>query len=207
MEAELSEHTRLIENIIRLGTITEIDYESTAVRVKTGGIDTDWLQWGIRRAGNVKEWNPPSLGEQVMIFSPGGNIAGGIVYPAIYSDDNPPQSSSPTLHQWVYPDGAVIEYDFASHRLLASLPGGTATIKADQVTSDAPLTQCTGDLIVTGNVIIGQTLSVMGTNGSGASTSLAGKLAVSDDVLIGNISFNGHRHLVTGIGNLTETPE
>ena len=207
MEAELSELRRLIGNIIRLGTISGIDYANTAVRVKTGENNTDWLQWGTRRAGNVKEWDPPSIGEQVVIVSPGGNLAAGIVYPALYSDDNPTPSSSPTLHKRVYPDGAVIEYDFASHRLLASLPGGTATVKADQVTSDAPLTQCTGDLIVTGKVIVGQTLSVMGTDRSGASTSLAGKLAVSDDVLIGNISFNNHRHLVTGIGSLTEKPE
>ena len=207
MDAELSEHRRLISNMIRLGTISGIDYVNTAVRVKTGEIDTDWLQWGTRRAGNVKEWDPPSFGEQVLIFSPDGNIAAGIVYPAVFSDDNPAPSGSPTLHKRLYPDGAVIEYDFGSHSLFASLPGGTATVKADQVTSDAPLTQCTGDLIVTGKVIVGQTLSVMGTDGSGASTSLAGKLTVSDDVLVGNISFNNHRHLVTGVGSLTETPQ
>lgn len=207
MEAELSELRRLIGNIIRLGTISGIDYANTAVRVKTGENNTDWLQWGTRRAGNVKEWDPPSIGEQVVIVSPGGNLAAGIVYPALYSDDNPTPSSSPTLHKRVYPDGAVIEYEFASHRLLASLPGGTATVKADQVTSDAPLTQCTGDLIVAGNVIVGKTLSVRGTDSSGASTSLAGKLSVSEDVVVKGISYILHRHLVTGIGALTEKPE
>lgn len=207
MNAELSEHRRLISNIIRLGTISETDYESTTVRVRTGENNTDWLPWGARRAGNVKEWDPPSVGEQVLIFSPDGNLAAGIVYPAIYSDTNPAPASNPTLHKRLYPDGAVIEYDFASHSLFASLPGGTATVKADKVTSDAPITNCKGDLIVTGKVIIGQTLSVMGTDSSGASTSLAGKLAVDDDIIAGNISFHGHRHRVTGIGNLTEEPE
>ena len=44
MDAEFSEHRRLIANMIRFGTLTGIDFVNTAVCVKTGEIDTDWLQ-------------------------------------------------------------------------------------------------------------------------------------------------------------------
>lgn len=102
----------------------------------------------------------------------------------------------------------MLEYDFGSHSLLASLPGGSiANITADEVIANTPITRCTGDLLVTGKAVIGQTLAVLGTDGTGASTSLAGKLTVSDDVIASGISLTGHRHQVTGIGTLTEEPE
>lgn len=208
MDTEFAELFRLLNNIIRYGTITGIDYAGTAVRVKTGDNETDWLQWGVRRAGNVREWDPPAVGEQVIILSPGGNLSAGTVYPAIYSETSPAPASSPTLYRRVFPDGAVLEYDFGSHSLLASLPGGSiANMTADEVIANTPITRCTGDLLVTGKAVIGQTLAVLGTDGTGASTSLAGKLTVSDDVIASGISLTGHRHQVTGIGTLTEEPE
>ena len=208
MDTEFAELFRLLNNIVRYGTITGIDYAGTAVRVKTGTNETNWLQWGVRRAGNVREWDPPAVGEQVIILSPGGNLSAGTVYPAIYSETSPAPASSPTLYRRVFPDGAVLEYDFGSHSLLASLPSGSiANITADEVIANTPITRCTGDLVVTGKAVIGQTLAVLGTDGTGASTSLAGKLTVSDDVIASGISLTGHRHQVTGIGTLTEEPE
>ena len=38
----------------------------------------------------------------------------------------------------------MVQYDHAAHTLTATLPGGTATITADKVTSNAPSTICTG---------------------------------------------------------------
>lgn len=51
MTADLN---RRIENIVRLGTIAEVDCAHAKAKVKSGGILTDWLPWVTARAGNVR---------------------------------------------------------------------------------------------------------------------------------------------------------
>ena len=41
---ELAEVIRLLENIVRTGTVTEIDEEKWRVRVKSGELDSTWLR-------------------------------------------------------------------------------------------------------------------------------------------------------------------
>lgn len=221
--AELAELRRLIENIVRYGTITEIDYDTQLVRVQTGGSDdeenkgntTDWIQWNAGDAGNTTEWDPPSLGEQVTLLSPGGNLANATAYRGKYSDQYPPPSTNPTLRKKQCPDGAVFEYDHASHSLKITLPGGSSTLlKTDQYTVDAKNTVFTGDVLVQGNqtnaqnVTVNQSLSVHGQGGTGgASATFAGIPVFLEDAIIGGISFIGHRHQTQAGGGISEVPE
>ena len=92
------------------------------------------------------------------------------------------------------------------HALTALLPGGTATITADQVTSDAPSTICTGDGTSMGNLIVRKSARVIGATalngGVNAKAGAAGGMAMvvqgtvkaSDDVLAGAISLAKHPH-------------
>lgn len=112
--AELS---RRVENMIRIGTIAEIDHEARRVRVKSGELDTNWLKWRSDRAGATRTWNPPTVGEQVMILSPSGELANGIVMPSIYSDAFDSPSDSADEHVTEYPDGARIVYNHATQVL------------------------------------------------------------------------------------------
>jgi phage baseplate assembly protein V len=36
---------------------------------------TNWLSIGHARMGLVKDWNPPSVGEQVVLLSPSGDLS------------------------------------------------------------------------------------------------------------------------------------
>lgn len=86
MSAEIM---RLLENMIRVGVISDVDLKNWRVRVTSGRLTTDWLRWNCTRAGVFKIWLPPSRGEQVLLLCPGGNPEMAMVVGSLYSTDNP----------------------------------------------------------------------------------------------------------------------
>ncbi|MED5613332.1 phage baseplate assembly protein V [Janthinobacterium sp. P210005] len=164
------------------------------------------MKWATRRAGSTRTWSAPTAGEQVIVFSPGGDLTRGIIVPALYSQEFDAPESSPTIHSTHYPDGAVVQHDHATHTLTATLPGGTATITADKVTSNAPSTICTSDLTVMKNLIVMQSTTVEGAttlNGGvnakagaagGVAMAIQGTVKASEDVMAGAISLAKHPH-------------
>ncbi|SPJ35252.1 phage baseplate assembly protein V [Kushneria phyllosphaerae] len=134
------ELARLMQNMIRLGTVAEIDHAAARVRVTTGDLLTEWLPWCETRAGRTQTWNPPTVGEQVLLLAPGGELAGAVVLGAINSNANPAPTDDPNLTRWDMPDGAVIEYDHAGQHLRADLPGSAAITAPAGVTVTGPVT-------------------------------------------------------------------
>lgn len=195
----LQELLRRLENMLRKGTIAAIDHDGVLVRVKSGNLLTGWLTWFERRAGNVRSWSPPSIGEQCLVISPGGEMTNGMVLVGLESEHNPAPSHSPSLHRMAYPDGAVIDYDHAVHSLTATLPGGgtallhvpgSVTVQSSSVTLEAPQTTVTGKLDVLG--LLTWTAGMAGSGGDGAA--LTCDLQTSGDVQAGGISLRGHNH-------------
>ncbi|MBR7631828.1 phage baseplate assembly protein V [Janthinobacterium lividum] len=205
MNADLSDLLRLLQNLIRLGTIAEVNGAKARVRLGPT-LTTEWLNWATPRAGRTRTWSAPTVGEQVIVFSPGGDLTRGIILPALYSQEFDAPETSNSIHATHYPDGAVVQYDHATHALTATLPGGTATITADKVTSNAPSTICTGDLTVIGKLLVEQSATVNGAttlNGGvnakagaagGVAMAVQGTIKASDDVLAGAISLAKHTH-------------
>ena len=114
MEQDFSsaELLRMIKNMIRFGTVAKLDEkERMKVRVETGAGLTDWLPWGLRRAGDDIEFWCPEPGEQVMIISPGGDMAQGIVMPSLYSNAYPANADNRNIHRVDYKDGSWVEHD------------------------------------------------------------------------------------------------
>lgn len=148
-EFELSELNRRLANIVNLGKVEEIDYQGAipVVRVKIGEILTAFLPMITSRAGPDQHWWPLEVGEQVVVFAPSGDLAQAVVLGSINQDSYPSTSDSTDVHQVVYSDGAVIEYDRKKHELNAVLPAGAKT----NIVSDGGLT-FTGDLTVNGNI-------------------------------------------------------
>ncbi|MBD9478522.1 phage baseplate assembly protein V [Pseudoxanthomonas sp. PXM02] len=167
-------------NQIRLGTVAEVDLARALCRVSTGEIVTDFIPWLVPRAGAVIEWSAPSAGEQVMVLAPGGDVNSAVAVRGIYSNQHPAPAHGEALHLVKYPDGALIQYDHASHALTATLPGGgTAEITADGgVTINGPLT-VNGDTQINGDTGVSKTLTAQ------------------TDVIGGGKSLKNHRH--TGV--------
>lgn len=138
-----AELIRLLENLIRTGTVTEIDEQNWRVRVESGGLETTWLRWNAQRAGAFSIWIPPSVGEQVWLLCIGGNPETAIIGGSLYSNDNPAPGSSVNEMIMTAPDGARFHYD-ASAGALAVSGVKTARLEASvSVTLDTPTVECT----------------------------------------------------------------
>jgi phage baseplate assembly protein V len=124
-------------------------------------------------------------------------MAAGMVLVGLYSDSIAAPASSATLQHTSYPDGAVIEYDYAAHALAVQLPGGgTATVVAPGgVTIDSPQTTITGACTVQGLLSYQGGMAGSGSaGGSGAAASITGSVNVTGDVTASGISLASHTH-------------
>ena len=150
------ELSRRLENLIRIGTVHSVDHAAVRLRVQTGKLVTDWLPWLEQRAGETTTWDPPTVGEQCVVFSPSGEPAGGIVLVGINSAAIQPPSDSPKKHIIKFPDGAVFSYDHAaSHLEISGIKTATVVaseaiklVAGESITLDTPLTHLTGKLVV-----------------------------------------------------------
>jgi phage baseplate assembly protein V len=174
---DLATLARLIENLIRFGTITAVQMKPPRVQVITGSLTTAWLPWIASHAGADREWNPPTIDEQVILFSPSGQLGNGIVLTGLFSDHIQANGDREGLHRRTYRDGAVIEYDSVAHHLNATLPEGGTTnlISQGGIKIVGPITH-EGDYTQTGN----QTVT--------------GKITASVDVVAAGISLVKHPH-------------
>ncbi len=208
------ELARLLQNLIRLGRIFDIDHDARCVRVRSGNIETDWRQWREQRAGETKTWDPPTIGEQVILLSPGGDLSGAIIVGSVDSDDNPPPSTSPVETVRLFPDGATFKYDHAAGALTVT---GIQTMRMEaadsitlqagsSITLDAPDTTSTGTHTIKG--LLTYLAGLAGYNGESGTTSITGDITHTT----GNLSSNGvvlHLHVHSGVqrgGSNTDGP-
>lgn len=200
MKALITEIKRLLANIIRLGTVSEVDTVRGLCRVQIGKNETDWLNWLTLRAGRVRFWSAPSVGEQVIVLSIDGDFTTGFVLPAVFSDQYPAPSSSADAVRMEFPDGAVIEYEPETGELTATgmktaVIQASETISAntkvvivaatEKITLDTPTVECTNHLI---------TASLLVRNGG----KMQGDITHTD----GSFKSNGvvvHTHKHTGV--------
>lgn len=166
-----------LSELIRLGTIASVDLAAATCTVRygdpdedDGGAETPPIRWFAARAGKTRSWSPPSIGEQVMLLVPDGQLAAAVALVGIWSDSFPPPGS--TLAELVeYEDGARIGYDPENHALTAILPDGATAV----VEAPGGLT-IRADVTIEGNV------------------TLNGRMNASEDVTADGISLKTHKH-------------
>lgn len=190
---ELAEIIRLLENIVRTGTVTEIDEKNWRVRVKSGDLDTTWLRWNAQRAGAFRIWIAPSVGEQVWFLCLGGNTDIAIIGGSLYSNDNPAPGASAKEMIVTAPDGAKFRYDAEAGALLASGIKSAMIEASVKVLLATPLVECT-EMLKTKNFTVTE-----GGEMQGDFTHTNGKFT-SNGVQVDN---HGHGAVERG-GNWTE---
>ena len=118
---------RRLAELLRVGTVVATDYSNPRkprVRVKSGKVTTGWIAWAPRRAGRARTWEPLHEGEQVLIASPSGDMAQGIIVGSVNYADRPAPSTSAseTVTEW---DGGAREaFDDASNTYTLDVPAG-----------------------------------------------------------------------------------
>ncbi len=180
-------------DLVNFGAITEVDLERGLIRVEAGDVQSDWIRWSSGRAGATRIWSPPTVGEQVALIAPGGDLAGAFAIGGFHSDDFPPAGDS-SRELIMFQDGAVIAYDPEEHVLEAQLPdGATVTIVA---TGGITLDATEGGLTIKGDVSIEGEVHATGDIGS------------NGDVVAGTVSLQEHVHtgVATG-GGLSGAPQ
>jgi phage baseplate assembly protein V len=213
--AILGELDRRLANIVRVGTIKELDEANARVKVDLGDLTTDWLPWGTARSGGDRSWSAHEVGEQVMLFAPSGELAAACVMGSIPQDAHPAPANSKDHTRYEWSDGAFQDYDRAGHHYVLDIPSagdltlhvGAATLvlKNSDITAkiggttlklvDGTATLTTNQLTVNapqsnfnGNVTISGALSYAGglTGSGGSGASLNGPLTV-----VGNVDTTG----------------
>lgn len=143
MNANLINLLSKIDDLIRIGTVTDV--RSGECRVETKGNHTNWRPYLVLRAGKTRRRMRPSVGEQVILFSLGGDLRNAFVLAGIYQDEHPEplaDDDNGDLDRIEYPDGAVIEYNPSTGELTAS-GIKTASISATvAIKLLAPLVEC-----------------------------------------------------------------
>lgn len=222
---ELADLLRRFENLIRIGSVFAVQHASPPrVRVRSGAgpsaIETTWLPWLAGRAGDTRDWNPPTVGEQVVVLCPGGEATLGVVLCALNSDGIAPPDNSPSTHVTQYPDGARVSYDHATSHLEISGIKTLTVVASDKVLVDVPETEFTGNVTIGGNLLVKGWAKVMGlltymaglsgSAGAGGQSEISGPIKqtggnfTSDgDVVAQGISLCGHTHPEHGTGGGT----
>ncbi|MBH3411443.1 phage baseplate assembly protein V [Pseudomonas putida] len=173
----LAEINRLLENLIRFGTVAEVQHVPPRVKVQTGGMLTTWLPWLAWRAGESREWDPPTVNEQVLLLSPSGQLANGVAVTGLFSDLITANGDRAGLHRRSYADGAVVEYDSVAHHLVATLPDGATT-----------------ELISTGGIHIVGDITHEGDYIQTGNQTVTGLVTVTEDVIADGVSLVTHVH-------------
>ncbi len=140
----ITELERRLTNTVRIGTIKELDAKTARLRVSIGPLLTTWLPWLTHRAGNTVTWSAPTVGEQVLVISPMGELAQGVAIPALYQNATPAPHDNPAETITTLPGGLKIK----------TLADGSITIVATRVTIDAPITT-TGPITSAGDHVAG----------------------------------------------------
>ncbi|WP_411543305.1 phage baseplate assembly protein V [Klebsiella pneumoniae] len=145
---EIAELLRLLENLARTGTVTEVDEGKWRVRVQSGELETTWLRWNAQRAGAFKVWVPPSVGEQVWFLCLGGNTDVAFIGGSLYSDDNPAPGASRNEMVVTARDGAMFRYDAEVGALQVKGIKSAVVEASVKITLDTPEVDCTNLLRV-----------------------------------------------------------
>jgi len=151
----LADLTKRLSNIIRIGTIFEINVQIAKARVKIGELETDFLPWANSNSGSNNIWNPPEIDEQVVILSPSGDLSQAIILPSLYK--NNASNSDQNIKSITYQDGSKISFNVSSGTLDLDLKGdviikvvGNANIEGDNINITA-----SSNITLDGNVDLG----------------------------------------------------
>lgn len=210
--SRITELERRLSNIVRVGKVQSVDYATARCKVSIGELLTDPLPFFAARAGADRTWHPPTVGEQVVVFSPYGELNVGVVLPGLYSNAGTAPATDEHFDQTTYSDGTVVKYDREAHAFSIDLPTASSAVSVTvngnatvSVTGNA-LVEADGNATVSAGAVArieaGSQIQMVA-----PAVSITSTVTVSGDVTAGGISLKTHKHGgVQGGSGQTSTP-
>lgn len=162
------EALRKIERMVIVATVVDLDTAATKARVEIApGVISNWLSFIQLGSKDVRIWCPPVIGSQVVVLSPGGDTANGLILPGPY-------------------EGAAPDNRAASMRV--TMPG----IDIQMIAGVATVTLTTAH--ITGDVVIDGALRLTGDFTAQSDIALTGDMVSRGDVTASGVSLVNHTH-------------
>jgi phage baseplate assembly protein V len=174
-----AETERLFGNLAREGVIDSVDLDAGKVVVRFGEETTPPIDW-MMATGDVSIWIAPTVGQQVSVICPEGDVERAYVEGGLPSSEMAPLFLG-TKVGIRFKDGALITYDPDARKLQLQLTG-EAEITAPEGVKVLADTTIQGDVAIDGDVTI--------TGGLTADKTVEGK----QDVVGAGKSLKGHTH-------------
>lgn len=134
LEAE-NERLRLrLDNMIREGRVTKVDPQKARAEVDMNGLASDELPWA-QRNGSIRDWDPPAVGERVVVLSPTGDPGLGIVFPGGPSDQFPPPHDKGAEFFKTVGSASIL---MTGDKIVLKVGASSVTVEAGVVTIKAP---------------------------------------------------------------------
>ncbi|MFB9136718.1 phage baseplate assembly protein V [Vibrio olivae] len=119
---------RRLSNMVKRGRVHSVDFSKTPPRVRVEYAEnavTGWLPWvsGLASVKGRTDWNPLSIGEQVLIVSESGDLSSGVVIGSLLDSTNTPPSHSEFEHMTQFDDGTSFSYNRKTHELKVDIKG------------------------------------------------------------------------------------
>ncbi len=140
-------------SLVRLGRVSAVDGATYRARVQWGeneACQSAWVRWKTAAAGDVKIWLPPTIGEEVEITSPDGDMRNAYISGSFFNDDNPPPSSDLNKIIVLFKDGTRIEHDKSAGTM--TITGLSQLIETITTVITNAQTTHTGDIINSGQL-------------------------------------------------------
>lgn len=146
-DRKIEQLDRRVNNAIREARIVEVDAEKALVKVEAHGLKSGWAPW-MERAGKIRSWTPPAVGERVLFVSPTGEPGQGIVLHGGYSDQFQAPSKNPDENVIAVGD-LTITYN-KDKAVILMKDGGKCVVTKDvaKIRKGQSWVVCTGDTIV-----------------------------------------------------------
>lgn len=97
MSYQTAELERRVANMVQIGRVIEIDTATMRARIQIGDLKTAMIPVAQAKSGAIKVHWMPSVGEQVVVFAPSGEMGAAVVQGAI------PQSGSAVAEDEMHP--------------------------------------------------------------------------------------------------------
>lgn len=111
--SRITDVERRMDGMIRHGKVTDVDPKKQRARIEIGERDgqplkSAWLPYA-QIAGAYKSHRPPTVGQQMSMFAPNGEVRQGLLVPMTWSDQNQSPSDKADEHVTTFGQLKIVE--------------------------------------------------------------------------------------------------